>query len=70
MAAVIQHTLSREGKGDGSLDPERDLDAHRNSKDHANDSDANSTEFQEGVQRVRAVTTLWTKKTLVLMFIL
>ncbi|KAF9892060.1 hypothetical protein FE257_002466 [Aspergillus nanangensis] len=34
------------------------------------DSDGNSAHFQEGVERVRGVTSVWSKKTMVLMFIL
>lgn len=32
------------------------------------DSDADTKDFQEGVQRVRAITTVWSKKTLASMF--
>ena len=34
------------------------------------DSEDGSTHKQDGVKRVEAITTVWTKKTLVLMFIL
>lgn len=34
------------------------------------DSDAESENFQGGVQRVRAITSVWTKKTLISMFVL
>jgi hypothetical protein len=40
------------------------------SDDKASISDADSAEFQGGVQRVRAITASWPTKTLVLMFIL
>jgi hypothetical protein len=40
------------------------------SDDKASISDADSAEFQGGVQRVRAITASWSTKTLVLMFIL
>ncbi|OQD89626.1 hypothetical protein PENANT_c002G09136 [Penicillium antarcticum] len=40
------------------------------SDDKASLSDADSAEFQGGVQRVRAITASWDKKTLILMFIL
>lgn len=33
-------------------------------------NDANSEEFQAGVERVRAITAIWTKKTLISMFCL
>lgn len=39
-------------------------------QDQASISDKDSADFQGGVQRVRAVTSSWSKKTLVLMFIL
>ena len=32
--------------------------------------DAHSEEFQEGVQRVRAITEIWSRKTLGMMFVL
>lgn len=32
------------------------------------DSDADTKDFQEGVQRVRAITSIWSKKTLASMF--
>ncbi|KAJ6022720.1 hypothetical protein N7499_008035 [Penicillium canescens] len=49
-----------------------ELDHARNdrSDDKASISDADSAEFQGGVQRVRAITASWSTKTLVLMFIL
>jgi hypothetical protein len=49
-----------------------ELDQARNdrSDDKASISDADSAEFQGGVQRVRAITASWSTKTLVLMFIL
>lgn len=52
------------------IDPEKDAGTENSSQvhDHHDDSDAKSEEFQGGVQRVRAVTALWTKKTLWLMF--
>ena len=38
--------------------------------DKANLSGRDSSEFQGGVQRVRAITSAWSTKTLILMFIL
>ncbi|CAG7930650.1 unnamed protein product [Penicillium olsonii] len=51
-------------------DPEK-AGAHRVVEhDQASISDKDSAEFQGGVKRVRAVTSAWSKKTLVLMFVL
>lgn len=36
----------------------------------ASSSDGDSERFQEGVQRVRAITTIWSKSTLISMFVL
>lgn len=52
--------------------PSKDLDIEKN---HAHEVDSNaetksveSEQFQSGVQRVRAITDTWDKKTLILMF--
>jgi hypothetical protein len=42
----------------------------RSSDENFSDSDAKSEEFQDGVQRVRAVTAVWSKRSLWLMFAL
>lgn len=42
-------------------------DSHSSNK---GDDDAQSEQFQGGVQRVRAITEIWSKKTLILMFVL
>lgn len=36
----------------------------------ATDDDAKSERFQDGVQRVRAITDTWDKKTMIIMFVL
>jgi hypothetical protein len=54
-------------------DAERAIELNQGMKDHSDKvsiSDADSADFQGGVQRVRAITASWSKKTLILMFIL
>tara|TARA_R110002060_G_scaffold71947_1_gene80614 strand:- start:274 stop:489 length:216 start_codon:yes stop_codon:yes gene_type:complete len=61
-----------------TLDPTIDIEKSPAVDDNVNevmydeklDSEDGSTHKQDGVKRVEAITTVWTKKTLVLMFIL
>jgi hypothetical protein len=57
-----------------SNDTEKMAGFHQSMNDRSEDkmelSDRDPSEFQGGVQRVRAITTAWSTKTLVLMFIL
>lgn len=59
-ADVVAHT-----------DVEKDGVAHQTTLADAlsdEDSDADTKDFQDGVQRVRAITSVWSKKTLASMF--
>lgn len=54
-----------------NVDVEKTTDSSVNevsSVDQKNDSDAESDKFQGGVKRVRAITSVWSKKTLWTMF--
>ena len=55
--------------------PSKDMDIEKNPNLHSANSDdetksVESENFQNGVQRVRAITEIWSKKTLITMFIL
>jgi hypothetical protein len=61
----------------GFIPPPRDIeksgDGHFHAHETGSDGETRSVEsetFQNGVQRVRAITQIWDKKTLVTMFIL
>lgn len=57
------HSIDVEKRGDGAV----------HSHEMASDAESKSIEsenFQNGVQRVRAITEIWSKKTLIAMFIL
>ena len=64
---------------DGFVRPSKDLDIEKsvnpNSHSHETNSDGDtksveSETFQNGVQRVRAITEIWSKQTLIIMFVL
>lgn len=48
----------------------RDASPTYDSQSFEKDSDAHSEDFQDGVQRVRAITEIWSRKTLGTMFVL
>ena len=75
MAQTLQADVVR--PVDGFTRPSVDFDiekkGHANLHDTTSDGDSKSVEsetFQNGVQRVRAITEIWSKKTLISMFIL
>lgn len=49
---------------------ERDASPTYHSQSSKKDDDAHSEDFQDGVQRVRAITEIWSRKTLGTMFVL
>lgn len=76
MSELVQTDAVRPTEGFGR--PSKDIDIEKSappaleSRDSHSD-DAKSVEsdnFQDGVQRVRAITEIWSKKTLITMFIL
>lgn len=48
----------------------RDASPAYDSQSSEKDDDAHSEEFQDGVQRVRAITEIWSRNTLATMFVL
>jgi hypothetical protein len=64
---VTPATTSRDAEKMEGFDVRQGVD---NPSDEASMSDRDSRDFQGGVQRVRAITSTWSTKTLVLMFIL
>jgi hypothetical protein len=64
---VTPATTSRDAEKMGEFDVHQGVDKP---SDEASMSDRDSRDFQGGVQRVRAITSAWSTKTLVLMFIL
>jgi cobyric acid synthase len=65
---VTPATTSRDAEKMEGFDVHQGVD--NPSDDKASMSDRDSRDFQGGVQRVRAITSTWSTKTLVLMFIL
>jgi len=58
---------------DGQMDTEMKVginQAVEETNDDLESKEKNSENFQNGVQRVRAITSVWSTKTMVLMFIL
>ncbi|CAG8128411.1 unnamed protein product [Penicillium salamii] len=67
---MVSDRISPAEIGDAEKAGARQVVEHGVEHDQASISDKDSADFQGGVQRVRAVTSSWSKKTLVLMFIL
>lgn len=71
MSANIETNEKHQGDG---IDTEKNV-PHNDAvfevnNDQKQDSDGESEDFQEGVRRVRAITSVWTKQTMITMFVL
>lgn len=69
--SVEQENYQLDGKGASlTYNPEPNIESAPGSSAHGNDEDAKSDHFQNGVQRVRAITDTWDRKTMWIMFVL
>ncbi|KAF6807414.1 siderophore iron transporter mirb [Colletotrichum sojae] len=71
MSANIETDNKRQGDG---IDTEKNAPHHDGvfeiNNDQKQESDGESEDFQDGVRRVRAITSVWTKQTMITMFVL
>jgi hypothetical protein len=65
-----EHDVSKEFDIEKSINPQSHAHPVEVGSDGASNSYTDSEKFQPGVQRVRAITEIWSKSTLISMFIL
>jgi len=65
-----EHDISKEFDIEKSINPASHAHAVETASDGGVKADNDSERFQPGVQRVRAITEIWSKPTLISMFVL
>lgn len=65
-----EHDVSKEFDIEKSINPQSHAHPVETGSDGGLKADNDSNKFQPGVQRVRAITEIWSKSTLISMFIL